>query len=115
VAAGCILPARVAACKLKPASRTDSGALITRPASDECQLGPGWSETRDGGSRELCERRIGLGELVRNGAHVGVRVDGDDSLALEITEDAGGQGRLSILTGFSRDRCVARGRGEPHG
>ena len=37
-------------------------------ASVECQLdrtaaelGPGWSETRDGGSRELCEGRIALG------------------------------------------------------
>jgi hypothetical protein len=53
------------------------------------ELGPGRSEPCDGSGRELCEGRVALRELVRNAKHVDVRVDSDDSLALEVAEDAG--------------------------
>ena len=57
-----------------------------RPAAE---LGPCRSETGDGGGSELCKGRIALGELVRNAEDVGVRDDSDDSLTLEVAEDAG--------------------------
>jgi hypothetical protein len=87
-------PARVAACKLKPASRTDSGALITtlgRPSnaiSTGRRRSPGLAGARPAtAAAASCEDRVALRELVRNGQHLGFRVNGDDLLTLQVPED----------------------------
>lgn len=50
------------------------------------ELGPGGSEPRDGDGSKRSEGRVALRELVRNAKHVGVRIDGDDSLTLQVAE-----------------------------
>ena len=49
-------PARVAACKLKPASRTDSGALITTPGRPSNAISPGRRRSSGPLERDLRRR-----------------------------------------------------------
>ena len=58
------------------------------PKGNRTEFGPGGSEACDGGGRQLCEGRVALRELVRNGQHLGFRGNGNDSLTLQVAEDA---------------------------